>query len=216
MNDLEDFFYNRPHNICQKWSHYFRVYERFFSPLRGKPDLRMLEIGVSQGGSLDMWRNYFGQDALIVGVDVVQQCKIFEQGNTKVRIGSQEDRAFLKSIIEEFGEFDIVLDDGGHTMSQQVVSFEELYNSVRPGGVYLVEDCHTNYHQQSGGGIRKHNTFIEHAKIKIDELNGRHMQGYHKEFNTSFTISTVSICFFESMVVFEKGLVDPKPVQAGG
>ena len=70
MNDLEHFFYNKPHRICQKWRHYFAVYERYFAKFRNRSDLKMLEIGVSQGGSLQMWRDYFGPNALIVGIDL--------------------------------------------------------------------------------------------------------------------------------------------------
>jgi cephalosporin hydroxylase len=216
MNRLEDFFYNQPHRICQKWKHYFPIYERFFSKFQNKPDFKILEIGVSQGGSLDMWRNYFGDQALIVGIDVTEHCKTFETGNTKVRIGSQQDPEFLKSVIDEFGDFDVILDDGGHMMEQQITSFLSLYAHVKFGGFYVVEDCHTSYQEQFGGGIRKPDSFIELAKRKIDELNGLHVQGYHREFNTDFTRTTLGMSFYDSVVVFEKGEVAPiESVQAG-
>lgn len=164
-----------------------------------------------------MWRDYFGEQALIVGIDISEHCRSFEAHNTKIRIGSQEDPAFLRNLISEFGDFDVVLDDGGHTMRQQITSFEELYGHVRMGGVYLVEDCHTSYQEQFGGGIRKPDSFIEFAKRKIDELNGLHVQGYHSEFNTGFTRTTTGISFHESVVVFERDQVPMiESVQAGG
>jgi len=175
MGDLERIFYDTPHRICQKWAHYFRIYERFFSRYRRSRDLRMMEIGISQGGSLDMWRAYFGPEALIVGVDIDPRCRGYENGRTRVRIGSQEDSVFLQELVREFKEFDVVLDDGGHTMSQQIASFEALYPIVRLGGVYMVEDCHTSYHAQFGGALGQSGTFIEFAKRKIDELNGFHV-----------------------------------------
>lgn len=163
-----------------------------------------------------MWRSYFGEQAEIVGVDISDHCKAFETGKTKIRIGSQEDPIFLDSLVQEFGQFDLVLDDGGHTMTQQITSFNMLYPSVRPGGIYMVEDCHTSYHEQFGGGIRKPDTFIEFAKRKVDELNGIHVQGYHREFQTEFMRSTSGISFFDSIVVFEKDIIEtPESVQAG-
>jgi hypothetical protein len=215
MNDLERIFYDSSHRICVKWAHYFRVYERFFSRYRGSGDFRMMEIGVSQGGSLDMWRAYFGPDALIVGVDIDPRCRCYEAGRTLVRIGSQEDIAFLQELVREFREFDVVLDDGGHTMKQQITSFETLYPTLRPDGIYMVEDCHTSYHAPFGGGLRQRGTFIELAKRKIDELNGFHIHS-NAELFTEFTQTTTGMSFFDSIVVFEKGPVEPpRMVQTG-
>jgi Methyltransferase domain len=215
MNDLERIFYHTDHRICQKWAHYFRIYERFFAQFRGSDDFRMMEIGISQGGSLDMWRAYFGATALIVGVDIDSRCRVYEDGRTVVRIGSQEDPRFLRELAQEFHEFDLVLDDGGHTMTQQTMAFEFLYPTVRPGGVYMVEDCHTSYHSQYGGGLRQRGTFIEFAKLKIDELNGFHIHS-NPDFLTNFTQTTTGVSFFDSIVVFEKGPVArPEMVQTG-
>ena len=215
MSEIERIFYDTPHRICQKWTHYFGVYERFFGKYRGSDDFKMMEIGISQGGSLDMWRAYFGPGALIVGVDIDPRCRGYEGGRTLVRIGSQEDGGFLHELIDEFSSFDVVLDDGGHTMSQQLTSFEALYPIVRPGGVYMVEDCHTSYHSQFGGGLQQRGTFIEFAKRKIDELNGFHIHS-SPELLTDFTRTTTGMSFFDSIVAFEKGLVErPRMVQSG-
>ena len=204
---LSQIYYDTPHLISQKWKHYFAVYERFFERFRGTP-VRLLEIGVSQGGSLDVWRSYFGAEALIVGVDIDPICSRFDGQSGLVRIGSQEDPAFLQSLVDEFKEFDIVIDDGGHTMTQQITSFCNLYKAVRDGGLYLVEDCHTSYHPPYGGGLRRQNTFIEFAKDKIDELNGFHIDPSLGKY-TAFSRSTTSMSFFDSIVVFEKDAVPP-------
>ncbi len=215
MSELQDIFYNRPHKVCQKWEHYFRVYERFLARFRNREDFRMLEIGVSQGGSLDMWRQYFGPAALIVGADINPHCKTFEQGRTLVRIGSQEDRDFLRGLVAEFQTFDVIIDDGGHTMAQQVATFEELYGTVRPGGIFLTEDVHTSYHEPFGGGYRRDGTFMELAKQKLDELNGFHID-LHRDRFAPFFRNTFGISFFDSMVVFEKEVVpSPRGVEAG-
>ncbi len=213
-NELEDIYYNRPHRVSQKWAHYFRVYERYFASFRGK-SFTMLEIGISQGGSLDVWRDYFGPQALIIGVDIDPRCKCYENGKTQVRIGSQEDREFLGTLVQEFGGFDVVIDDGGHTMAQQINTFEVLYPAVRPGGIFLVEDVHTSYHTPYGGGLRREGTFIEYAKQKIDDLNGFHINP-HPQFYSEFTRTTTGMAFYDSIVVFEKGINDlPRGVEAG-
>ena len=217
MNDIEDFFYKGSHKMCQKWESYFPVYEKHFTRLRNLTDLRMLEIGVSQGGSLDIWRYYFGHQAIIVGVDIDESCKRFECARTFVRIGSQEDASFLKSVIAEFGPFDIILDDGGHTMQQQITSFETLYPSLGRRGVYLCEDCHTSYQAEFGGGMKRQGSFIEFAKSKVDELNGWHSQDKTGNFLTDISRSTFSVSFYESVVVFEKSPhLRPRYVEAGG
>ena len=217
MSRLEEFFYNRSHRICQKWEGYFPVYEKFFSRFREVSDLRMLEIGVSQGGSLDMWRDYFGHQAIIVGIDISPGCKTFEQGRTFVRIGSQEDVGFLQEVIAEFGPFDIILDDGGHTMHQQITSFTTLYPALDRRGIYMCEDCHTSYQREFGGGMKRSESFIEFAKTKIDELNGWHSQEPTPNYITDIATSTVSISFYESIVVFEKSPhLKPRYTEMGG
>ena len=216
MSDLETFFYDGEHRICQKWESYFPVYEKHFARFRGYSDLRMLEIGVSQGGSLDLWRHYFGYQAILVGVDIEPVCKRFEQGRTFIRIGSQENADFLRSVLSEFGPFDIILDDGGHTMRQQIVSFEVLYPSLARRGVYLCEDCHTSYQAEFGGGMKRPESFIEFAKDKIDELNGWHSQDSERNYVTDLSRSATSISFYQSMVVFEKSpSLRPRDVQSG-
>ena len=215
MSSFEDLFYNSEHRICQKWDNYFKVYDRFFSRFRGREHFTFLEIGVSQGGSLDLWRHFFGPHAKIVGVDIDPRCKAYEGGNTGIRIGSQSDPEFLADVVLEFGPFDAVLDDGGHTMEQQLVTFASLYPAVVQDGCYMVEDVHSSYDPAFGGGLGNPGTFIEFAKAKIDELNGFHIHSKAKPY-THFTRTTDSISFYDSIVVFEKALQrPPRIVQTG-
>lgn len=175
-NDLERFYFGKSHRLINKWLYYFEIYERLFSKYRNKK-IKMLEIGVFKGGSLQMWKDYFGKDATIVGLDINPECKFFEEEGIHIEIGSQEDRAFLKSLLDKYGQFDIILDDGGHTMKQQIISFEVLYPGVKWGGVYLCEDCHTSYWRNSYyGGFRRKGTFIEFMKKRVDDLNAQHIE----------------------------------------
>ena len=91
-----------------------------------------------------MLSHYLGPAAQIVGVDIDESART-GAGRHVVEIGDQEDPAFLSSVAERHGPFDIVIDDGGHTMRQQIRSVETLFPLLADGGVYIVEDCHTSY-----------------------------------------------------------------------
>ena len=124
-----------------KWDHYFDIYHRHFSRFRGKT-VRVLEIGIYSGGSLEMWRDYFGPRCQIFGIDIEPACKTYESDSVKVFIGDQSDRGFWKRFKEEVPSIDIVIDDGSHLPQHQIATFEELLTCLQPGGVYLCEDVH--------------------------------------------------------------------------
>ncbi len=124
-----------------KWNHYFDIYDRHFSRFRGR-EVHVLEIGIYSGGSLELWRNYFGQNCHIYGIDIEPACMAYEGDSVRVFIGDQGDRAFWKQFRQAVPTLDIVVDDGGHLPEQQIVTIEELLPYLRPGGVYLCEDRH--------------------------------------------------------------------------
>ena len=99
-----------------------------------------------------MWKNYFGKDAKIVGVDINPKCKELEEEQISIEIGSQEDVAFWTKFKEKYPRVDILLDDGGHTMNQQIVTFREMFPHIKDGGLYMCEDCGTSYRKSHGGG----------------------------------------------------------------
>jgi hypothetical protein len=208
MNDLEAYFNDNKKRVIDKWSHYFEAYDRHFSKYRGK-EIVLLEIGTFQGGSLQMWKDYFGDKAKIYGIDINPNCKLVEEENITVMIGSQSDRDFLKNVIKEVPPFDILIDDGGHTMLQQIVSFEELFDHIKPDGVYLCEDLHTSYWKEYGGGYKRKGSFIEYSKNFIDKLNAYHSVEDELPVS-SFTTSVNSIHYYDSIVVIEKRPT-PKP-----
>lgn len=204
---LWDLFLNNRGREVRKWTQYFPAYERHFQQFVGKP-LVFLEIGCGRGGSLQMWKKYFGPRAVIIGIDIKPKCKKYEEEQIHVRIGSQSDVQFLTDIIEEFGIPDIVLDDGSHRMSDIMTSFNTLYSKVDHRGVYLVEDLHTAYWEEYEGGVRREGSFIEKCKHLIDELNADHTRGELEP--TDFTRNTLSMHFYDSIVVFEKGMSGEK------
>ncbi|MGX2982829.1 hypothetical protein [Helicobacter sp. 23-1045] len=151
---LHNYFLNNKHEAIHKWYGYFDVYEKHFSRLRGR-DVNILEIGIQNGGSTKMWKHYFGVNGAkvnIYGVDIDPRCKKMEDENIKIFIGSQEDRGFWRSVKEQIPKVDILIDDGGHTMRQQIVTFEEMYPHIKHDGIYWCEDLHTSYWKAYGGG----------------------------------------------------------------
>lgn len=172
---LHRHFLNNGDKRLHKWLHYFDIYERHFERFRDRP-IKMLEIGVHGGGSLDMWREYFHPSSQIVGIDINPDCSQHAHDNIEVHIGSQDDVRFLKKVADQYGGFDVVLDDGSHVNSHVIKTFETLYDRVSTTGVYMVEDMHTSYRPRFGGGLRKNGTFIEFAKHKIDEINAHHVR----------------------------------------
>lgn len=214
-NDLRRFFESNTGGVIDKWLHYFDVYDRHFSRFRGT-DVHVVEIGVFHGGSLRMWRDYFGPKARIYGVDVNPDCRVFAAEGFDIHIGDQADRRFLRELRDRIPRIDILIDDGGHTMVQQRRTFEELFPHVSTTGVYLCEDTHTSYWPEWGGGFRRRSTFMELAKDMVDWLNAWHSQQPDLLAVSDFTRSVASLHFYDSIVVIEKAPRDqPAPGRTG-
>ena len=150
-----------------------------------------------------MWKRYFGPHARIIGLDIDPQCESYSEDQIEVRIGQQQDDKSLQRVIDEFGTPDIVLDDGSHMMSHVTASFNFLYPRIARNGIYMVEDLHTAYWEEYEGGLQKTSTFIELCKKLIDELNADHTREALPP--TDFTRTTLSMHFYDSIAVFEKG-----------
>src|SRR5258708_16929613 len=107
-----------------------------------------------------MWQRFFGPLCKIVGIDIDPQCKAHESPGIFVRIGDQSDPAFLQSVIDEFGVPDVVLDDGSHQMHHILATFKYLYPHLPKNAIYAVEDLHTAYWPEFGGGVDQPASFI--------------------------------------------------------
>jgi|SRR5689334_8499828 len=215
MNDLEKYFAHNTGRLIFKWKHYFEIYDRHFSRFRGT-DVHIVELGVYQGGSLQMWKHYFGPKCRIYGVDINPDCQRLEEERVEIFIGDQEDRAFLRSLVKKIPRIDILIDDGGHKMKQQISAYEELFPHIASDGVYLCEDLHTSYWDDFDGGYRRKGTFIEYSKNFIDDLNGWHSREPKKFAVTEFTRSVHSLHYYDSILVIEKRPIEmPSHSQTG-
>ncbi len=194
-------FFDHSGRVIHKWLQYFPVYDRYLAPYKNG-NAAMLEIGVSEGGSLELWRKYLGAHARIFGIDINPECANRVTPPNEVRIGSQADPIFLKSVIKEMGPPDIILDDGSHIAQHQLASFNILWSELKDGGVYIIEDTHTAYVPgEFEGGYRRANTAIELGKDLVDDLHG-----WYHPFENNFVQADHlnAVHFYDSMIVIEK------------
>ena len=152
-----------------------------------------------------------GPQAVLVGMDVDPSAEAACAGRFDVAVGDQSDPEFLTSVVERFGPFDVIIDDGGHTMAQQITSVECLFPTLNDGGVYLVEDTHTSYWEPFQDADQ---TFMEWAKARLDDINGYH-------FSTDaelgvWTTSVTGIHVYDSVVVLDKGRHQPPFCEVAG
>ncbi len=126
---------------------YLPVYEQFFEPMRDLP-VSIFEIGVKEGSSIRMWRDYFPR-AQIIGMDRNPTAQTHAGERVTIEIGNQGDRQVLLDICERHGPFDIIVEDGSHIWSHQIFCLETLFPHIKPNGYYVVEDIHTSFGQSA-------------------------------------------------------------------
>ena len=196
LDDVETYTIDRAHISAEL--------DRYFSSLRGKK-IRLLEIGVNKGGSLQLWRKYFGDDAIIFGIDINPECEKLNGLAGQVRIGSQTDELFLEQVVKEMGGIDIVIDDGSHHMKHIPHTLKFLFPYLNHGGLYMIEDLHTAYWKRFGGGYRVKTNFFGFVMDLIDDIH----HWYHTKGCKYDTISKEcsGIHIHDSIVVFEKNKV---------
>jgi 23S rRNA U2552 (ribose-2'-O)-methylase RlmE/FtsJ len=207
MSDLEKYFAENTGPMVHKWKHYIEIYDRHLARFRGG-DVHIVEFGVDQGGSLRMWKQYFGPRCKVFGIDVNPLCKQLEEDQIEIFIGDQEDRQFLRSLVKKLPRIDVLIDDGGHTMAQQINTFDECFAHIDGHGVYVCEDLHTSYWAEWGGGYKKPGTFIEYSKTFIDRINAWHSSRLSGLRITDFTRTVHSLHYYDSVLVIEK-----RPIQ---
>jgi SAM-dependent methyltransferase len=201
---LKEIFWNLEKGST-KWSGYFDVYEKHLSKFIGKSP-RILEIGILGGGSIEMWLKYFGEGTSVVGIDINPECLEYKyDGDVEIVMGDQGSAEFWKQFAEEHGKFDIIIDDGGHTMDQQITTVNSMFSFLNDGGVFAVEDTHTSYWINWGGAYKGQHTFLEHAKKITDIVNKQHFKGNYILPNTLEIYTGLNcVSFYNSMVVLEK------------
>ena len=196
MNKISELF-NKSKFKSSKYSKYFKNYEDVLRKFEGK-NVTMVEIGVQDGGSLKIWQEYFGPNSKIIGIDLNPKCKKFEEGNIKIYIGSQSSKTFWTKLFNEIGKVDIIIDDGGHTNYQQIITAINCIPNIKDGGILVTEDVHASYLKRFNNPSKY--SFINFVKKTIDDINALFPK--IKGFKFSLNKYVYSIQNFESMVIF--------------
>ncbi|HEY3834783.1 MAG TPA: class I SAM-dependent methyltransferase [Acidimicrobiia bacterium] len=150
---------------------YVDHYERHLGPLRHHV-MSVLEIGIYRGASLQMWRDYF-PNAQVYGLDI-NDVKVMGERIHVVR-GDQSDDELLARI-RELGPFDVIIDDGSHFGTDVHATFAGLFDSLQADGMYVIEDMHTAYQPDYGGGPPgTPQTSVTLVQNLIDAVNRRHV-----------------------------------------
>ena len=175
--DLAQLFHNHRDYVSDKWEQYIGIYEAELAPHLsiGEP-LHLLEIGVQNGGSLEIWSKYLPRSSRIYGIDTDPKCaSLRPPANVEIFIGDASDAETLDDRLGT-SSFDIIVDDGSHRSDHVIASFENCFHRLRPGGLYFVEDLHCSYFASLGGGLRAEHSSVEYFKRLADALHADHFE----------------------------------------
>lgn len=209
-----------------KWTRYFDVYQTYIDRIGYKP-ITMLEVGIQNGGSIELWAKVLHPASKIYAIDIDPNCAKLDYSylnsggvckNINIIIGDQADLNFWAAKLPTIGNIDFVIEDGGHTMIQQINTLKAIWKYLNTGGVYIAEDTHTSYWDGWGSeGLHDPNSFVEYCKHLADLVNYNHIKNptpYLTElYNTYPGLSSVS--FYDSMTVVDKKAIVPmRPVMS--
>ena len=165
---LYDSWTSFPENFSQKSSTYFQGYAELLSRFRGK-NCTLVEIGVFEGGSLKMWKDWLGPKSRIIGIDLNPEATKYQEKGIEIVIGDQADPDFWQQLFVQYPEIDIVIDDGGHQYFQQIITFFSVAFNTKKSVCLIFEDVTTSYYTD----FIKNNegkSFIEFSKTLLDNL----------------------------------------------
>lgn len=205
--------------ISDKWSIYLDIYQQLFLPYTSKP-VTLLEIGIQNGGSLEIWSRHFPHGTRFVGCDINPNCAnlVYDDARISLIVADANSDVAEHAIAELSQEYDIVIDDGSHTSRDIVHSFMRYFKRVKEGGIFLAEDLHCSYWKEFDGGLFDPQSSISFFKRLVDILNFEHwgipggrtqvlrdfFEKYGCEVDNELLSSIHSVEFFNSVCVVRK------------
>jgi cephalosporin hydroxylase len=215
---MRELFEKHTGKSVDKWSAYVYNYDKLLLPYLNRP-VNILEIGISNGGSLDIWAEIF-QDGNVVGVDIDEKCRglVYDNPRISVVIGDVKDPETKRAVTDICDTYDIIIDDGSHITSDVIKTFAGYYPLLGIDSLYIMEDLHTSYWTEFGGGLRipltsmafiKHLADIpnyEHWRLNISRREYlKYYERFHEiEFVESELATIHSVSISNSMVVIER------------
>lgn len=190
------------HGTDQSTFHdYLTRLEPFFVGMR-QCGIRLLEIGVAGGASLRTWAEYF-PNSEIYGIDHTAEYVQVDCG-PRVKIAlADASRAKDWEFVEKTwpGGFDIIIDDASHSVAATMAAFSFGWPSLRPGGIFVLEDLHAGYlpeyrRDNKNACMLETDTvadrLLHDIKVRIDE-NGKDQCGKPTTGDISFMHFTKSL-----------------------
>ncbi|MDR3429437.1 class I SAM-dependent methyltransferase [Silvimonas sp.] len=219
MNSLIELYRQHAGKVSDKWMLYLTEYDRLLSGYR-EQQISLLEIGVQNGGSLEVWGKYFPQARHFIGCDINQDCSVLSYDDPRISLilsDANSDAAELQ-IASIAPLFDVIIDDGSHTSADIVRSFARYFERLKEGGLFIVEDLHCSYWQEFQGGLyypyssqaffKKLADIVNHEFWGIEKSRVSFLDGFAAEFGCRFEESVLakvhSVEFINSMCVIRK------------
>ena len=216
---LEQLYADHHGKVSDRWSLYLSEYDRLFSAYRDRP-IRMLEIGIQNGGSLEIWSKFFPNAERIVGCDINPACAMlrFEDSRVAVVVGDANTEENKQKILSHSSNFDLIIDDGSHQSHDIVRLFAHYFAHLNDGGIFVAEDLHCSYWQEFQGGLFYPYSSIAFFKRLADVVNHEHwgvekarraiLQTFASKYGSSFDEKLLghihSIEFINSICVIKK------------
>jgi len=202
-----------------KWSLYLNEYNRLFESYRDMP-IRLLEVGVQNGGSLEIWSKYFSNASTLIGCDINPECGNlnFDDPRIAIIIGDANASAVQDRVLKHSSQFDLIIDDGSHSSSDIIKSFALYFSKLVEGGIYTIEDLHCSYWENFEGGLFDPYSSISFFKRLADVINHEHwgisktrsdiLSGIFAKYGCSIGVDVLSqvhsVEFINSMCVVRK------------
>lgn len=174
-----------------KWSLYIDVYDELFQAFKEKP-ITLLEIGVENGGSLEIWSKYFAKGQLFVGCDINEKCAVLKFDDPRIKLIVGDANSFITEqlIHQVCCQFDIIIDDGSHTSDDIVKSFAKYFPLLKEDGLFIIEDLHCSYWDVYQGGLFNEASSISFFKRLTDVVNAQH-------WRVNFPITSILADFYD-------------------
>src|SRR5271157_31160 len=181
IKNVVDLYMEHAGKVTDTWALYLDELDRLFSPYRSRP-IRLLEIGVQNGGSLEIWGKYFTKAVSIVGCDIDQKCGQLEFPDDRISVvvGDANTNESENSILQKAQSLDIVIDDGSHMSGDVICSFARYFPHLSDGGMYIIEDLHCSYWNNYHGGLYNPLSSIAFLKRLVDIINYEHWRNNQK------------------------------------
>lgn len=211
--------------VTDKWDSYIAIYDQAFVAYRDR-EVSLLEIGIQNGGSLEVHARYFANHKLIIGCDIHPRCSALtfpDHDRIKVVVGDANAAETRATITALSADFDIIIDDGSHKSNDIILSFLYFFPKLKPGGIFVIEDLHASYWHTHDGGLFHSSSAMGFLKDLVDLPNLEHwgfamtpqeyLAARHPKYAPVISACDLSgiysVQFFNSVCVIEKHLTDP-------